>query len=84
LPDAPGSKVDIAKSKLDPHADGIVESVDTNVVNVLSQLQQLSLQTAPNNQVTSSNPLSSQPSLINAIQSDNPKENQNSNGKKKR
>ena len=49
FPDAPGSKVDIAKSKPGPHADGIIGSVDTNAMNLLSQLQQLSLQTAPNN-----------------------------------
>ena len=82
LPDAPGSKVDIAKLKPGPHADGIVGSVDTTTVNLLNQLQQLSLQTASNNQVTSSNPPASQTSSINAVQSDNPKGNQNSNGKK--
>lgn len=43
----------------------------------------MSLQTAPNNQVTSSNPSSSQPSSVNVIQSSNPKGNQNSKGKKK-
>ena len=43
----------------------------------------MSLQTAYNNKVTSSNPSSSQPSLVNAVQSTNPKGNQNSNGKKK-
>ena len=83
LPDAPGSKVDIAKSKPGPHGEGIIGSVDTNAVNLLSQLQQLSLQTASNNQVTSSTTSSSKPSLINVIQSNNPKGNQNSNGKKK-
>lgn len=83
MPDAPGSKIDIAKSKPGPHIDDIVGSVDTTTVNLLNQLQQLSLQTASNNQVTSSNPPTSQTSSINAIQSDNPKGNQNSNGKKK-
>ena len=83
LPDAPGSKVDVAKPKLGSHADGIVGSVDTNTVNLLNQLHQLSLQTASNNQVTSSNPSASQTSSINAVQSDNPKGNQNSNGKNK-
>ena len=83
LPDAPGSKVDLAKPKPGPHADGIVGSVDSTTVNLLNQLQQLSLQTAPNNQVTMSNPHASQNSSINAVQSDNPKGNQNSNGKKK-
>ena len=83
LPDASGSKVDVAKSKPGPHGDGIVGSVDTTTVNLLNQLQQLSLQTASNNQVTSSNPPASQNSSISAIQSDNPKGNQNSNGKKK-
>lgn len=77
LPDAPGSMVDIAKSKLGPHVDGILGAVNTNAVNLLSQLQQLSFQTAPNNQVTSSNPSSSQPSSVNAMQSGNPKGNQN-------
>ena len=81
--DAPGTKVDIAKLKPGPHADGIIGSVDTNAVNLLSQLQQLSLQTASNNQVTLSNPSSSQPSSVNVVQASNPKGNQNSNGKKK-
>lgn len=67
FPDALGSKVDMAKSNPGPHADGIIGSVDTNAVNLLSQLQQLSLQTTPNYQVTSSNPPSSQPSSINSI-----------------
>jgi len=84
LPDAPGSKVDLAKPKPGPHADGIIGLVDTSTMNLLNQLQQLSLQTASNNQVTSSNPLASQTSLINAVQSKNPKGNQNSNGKKER
>ena len=43
----------------------------------------MSLQTASNNQVTSSNPSSAQPSSVNVVQSTNPKGNQNSNGKKK-
>ena len=36
FPDAPRSKVDIAKSKTGPHADGIIGLVDTNAVNLLS------------------------------------------------
>lgn len=84
LPDAPGSKVDIAKSKPGPHADGIVGSVDTTTMNLLNHLQQLSLQTASNNQVTSYDSPASQNSSINVVQSDNPKGNQSSNGKKKR
>jgi len=76
------TKIDIAKCKLGPHADGIVGLINTNVMNLLSQLQQLSLKIGPTNQVTSSNPSLAQPSSINAIQSSNPKENQNSNGKK--
>ena len=74
LPNAPGSKVDVAKLKPGPHTDGIVGSVDTNTLNLLNQLQQLSLQTASNNQVTSSNPTASQTSSINVVQSANPKE----------
>ena len=30
LPDAPGTKVDIANSKPSPHVDGIIGSVDRN------------------------------------------------------
>ena len=38
LLDAPETNVDIAKLKPGPHVDGIVGSVDTNAVNLLSQL----------------------------------------------
>ena len=83
LPNAPGSKVDLAKPKPGPHGHGIIGSVDTSTVNLLNQLQQLSLQTASNNQVTLHNPPASQTSSINSVQSDKPKGNQSSNGKKK-
>ena len=83
LPDAPRSKVDIAKSKPGPHGDGIVGSVDMNAVNLLSQLQQLSLQTTSNNQVTSSTTSSSQPSSINVINMITPKEIKTPMGKRK-
>lgn len=83
LLDAPRSTVDIAKPKPGPHADGIVGSIDVNAVNLLSQLQQLSIQTASSNQVAPSTPTPSQPSFINTIQASNPKGNQNFDAKKK-
>lgn len=49
LLNAPRSTVDVAKSKPSHHADGIVGLVDANMVNLLNQLQQLSLQTASSN-----------------------------------
>ena len=39
LPDAPRSKFDLAKPKPSPHADGIVGSVDANMVNLLNHLR---------------------------------------------
>jgi len=67
LPNAPRSKVDLAKPKPSPHIDGIVELIDANTVNLLNQLQQLSLQTASSNQATSSTPSPSQPTSINDV-----------------
>ena len=83
LPDAPRFMADIAKPKPSPHADGIVGSIHVNTVNLLKQLQNLSLQIASSNQAALSTPTPSQPTSINVIQASNPKGNQQSDGKRK-
>ena len=52
-------------------------------MNLLNQLQQLSLQTASSNQAALFTPSPSQPTSINIVQTSNPKGNQQSNGKRK-
>ena len=76
IPDAPRSKVDLAKLKPGPHANGIVRSIDINAGNLLNQLQQLSLQTASSTQAAPSVPTPSQPTSINVVQTTNPTGNQ--------
>lgn len=53
------------------------------MVNLLNQLQQLSLQTTSSNHAALSTPSPSQPTSINIVQASNPKGNQQSDGKKK-
>lgn len=83
LPDTPRSKVDISKPKPDPHADGLVGSIDVITVNLLNQLQQLSLQDASSTQTSSSVSTPSQPMSIKTIQTYNPKGNQQPDRKRK-
>jgi len=61
FPDAPRSKINLSKPKPSPHVDEIVRLIDNNMNNMLSQLQQLSLQTASSIQASSSMPMTSQP-----------------------
>lgn len=75
LHDAPRSKVDLVKPKPSPHADGIVRLIDVNAVNLLNQLQHLSLQTTSSTQATLFVPAPSQPTSMNAIHTTNPKGN---------
>lgn len=81
--DAPRSKVDLAKPKPGPHADGIVILIEVNTVNLLNQLQQFSLQTTSSTQAAPSVPTPSQPKSINVVQTTNPKGNQQFDGKRK-
>lgn len=83
IPDAPRSKVDISKTKLGLHANGLVGSIDDNTTNLLNQLQQFSLQTASSMHALPSTPMPSQPMSINVVQTSNPKGNQQSEGKNK-
>jgi len=47
MTDTPKNKIDLAKLKPLPHADGVVGSLDTNAASLLvNQLQQFSLQYA--------------------------------------
>ena len=65
-----------------PHGDGLVGSINSGAASLLTQLQQLSLQSAPSQAVpTESSP--SQSLSINVVQASDPKGNQQSDGKKK-
>ena len=46
FPDTPHSKLDLSKTKPGPHGDGLIGSIDSGAANLLSQLQQLSIQSA--------------------------------------
>lgn len=83
LPDAPHSKLDLSKTKLGPHGDGIIGSIDSGAASLLNQLQQLSIQSASSGQATPSVPTSSQDFSIDVVQTSNPKGNQKSKGKNK-
>ena len=83
LPNAPRSKLDLSKPKPGPHGDGLVGAVSSSAASLLSQLQQLSLQSASSGQAVPADSLPSQSLSINAVQSSEPKRNQQSDGKKK-
>ena len=75
--------MDLLKLKPGPHGDGLVGSVNSGAANLLSQLQQLSLQSAPSGQAVPADSSASQSLSINAVQTSDPKGNQQSDGKKK-
>ena len=83
LPNAPRSKLDISKTKHGPHGDGLIGSINSGAANLLSQLQQLSIQSASFGQAVPAESSPSQYLLVNAVQTSNPKGNQQSEGKKK-
>ena len=75
LHDSPRSKANLAKPKPGPHADGIVRTIDVNMMNLLNQLQQLSIKTSSSTQATLSVTTPSQPTSINVNQTTKPKGN---------
>ena len=83
FPNAPHSKLDLSKTKLGPHGDGLVWSVSSSAASLLSQLQQLSLQSAPSGQAVPADSSPSQSLSINVVQTSDPKGNQQFDGKKK-
>jgi hypothetical protein len=84
FPDVSWSILDKAKKNSGPHADGIVGSVQSKSMDLLSnQLQQLSIQQTVANQTSSSVVPPTQTSDVHSVQSTNPKANQQPEGKKK-
>ena len=83
MPNVPRSKLDLSKTKPGPHGDGLVGSVNSGAASLLSQLQQLSLQSAPSSQDVPVESSPSQSLSINVVQASDPKGNQQSKGKKK-
>ena len=83
MPNAPRSKLDLSKTKPGPHGDGLIGSINSGAANLLTQLQQLPLQSAPSRQVVPAESSPSQYLSINVVQASNPKGNQQSDGKKK-
>jgi len=81
--DSPQSKIDLTILKSAPHAEGIIRSINNSTANLLSQLQQLSLQISSSIQVSFSVHMHSEPSAIKDVQSSNYKGNQQSDGKKR-
>ena len=73
LPNAPSSKLDLSKTKPGPHGDGLIGSINSGAANLLSQLQQLSLQSAPFGQAVPAKSLPSQSLSVNVVQTSNPK-----------
>jgi hypothetical protein len=84
LPDAPRSILDKTRQRARPHANGIVGSTQTKLVEKLTnQLQQLSIQHSAANQTIA---LAAPPTKmldVHTVQSTNPKATQQPKGKKK-
>ena len=83
LPNAPRSKLDLSKTKPGPHGDGLIGLINSGAASLLTQLQQLSIQSAPSGQAVPAESSPSQYLSINAVQAFDPKGNQQSEGKKK-
>ena len=83
FPNAPRSKLDLSKTKPGPHGDGLIGSINSGAANLFNQLQQLSLQSAPSGQAVPAESSPSKSLSVNVVQTSNPKENQQSEGKKK-
>jgi hypothetical protein len=84
LPDAPRSILDKTRQRDGPHANGIVGSAQTKLVEQLTkQLQQLSIQHSTASQTTTLAALPTQMSEVHSMQTTNPKATQHPEGKKK-
>jgi hypothetical protein len=84
LPDAPRSILDKTRQRAGPHANGIVGSTQTKLVEQMTkQLQQLSIHHTTANQTTIPAAPPTQTSDVHSVQSTNPKATQQPDGKKK-
>jgi hypothetical protein len=84
LPDVPCSILDKTRQRVGPHADGIVGSAQTKLVEQLTkQLQQLSIQHTVASQTTVLAAPPTQMSDVHNMQLKNPKATQQPEGKKK-
>ena len=83
MPNGPCSRLDLSKTKPGPHDDGLIGSINSGAASLLTQLQQLSLQSSPSGQAVPAESSPSQSLSINVVQASDPKGNQQSDGKKK-
>jgi hypothetical protein len=84
FPDAPQSILEKNRQRSGPHADGIVGSTQTKLIDQLSnQLQQLSIQQTAANQTTDLDSPPMKMSDVHSVQSTNPKATQQPDKKKK-
>jgi hypothetical protein len=84
LPDAPRLILDNTRQRPGPHVDGIVGSVQTNLVDQLSNpLHQLSIQQSAASQTTCSATPPTQTSDVHCVQLTNSKATKKPDGKKK-